>query len=1187
MILRKSLTILFLFGVNFFLSLYSQDIVINELMPLNGSTLADRDGDYSDWIELYNTGNQTIDMSGYGLTDNITKPIKWIFPHITVSQKEFLLVFASDKDIRDVSLVWETIIDKGDTWKYLVPYVEPPAGWRNTGFDDSSWNSGISGFGYGDDDDATVLPQIQSVFIRKIFIIDDVSICRKALLHIDYDDGFVAYLNGFEIARGNIGSPGIPPVYDQGTTTGTHEASMYSGGMPEEFEIDSVFKFLNQGENVLAIQVHNFNAGSSDLTAIPFFTLGLSEVPENLKGISPYLDIKPQELHTNFKINSSGESVYLFSNTGILLDSVQVQVSVADISMGRIPDGQDSIMFFSVPTPGRSNNTSGTIIISDKEPLFSHDAGFYPTSFSLILNADAGDTIYYTTDGSVPDRGSFRYQDPIGIGQSVVVRARIISNEETGALVSNTYIIGRNFDMPVISLSMEPDDLWDYYSGIYVEGPNAQQDIPHFGANYWMDWEKRAHIEFYEPDGSLGFEQDVGVKIFGQWSRAHPQKSMAVYARNLYGENQIGYDIFTFIPLNSFKSFVLRNSGNDFLYSTFRDLFHQSLVAGLDIDLLAYRPAVIYLNGAYWGIQNIREKISEHYIASHYPDIDKDSIDMLENYLNVIHGSSEDYTAMLEFIRGADITDSAVYNNLKSMMDVNNFIDYQFSQIYFDNTDWPGNNIKYWKKKSSDGRWRWIMYDTDFGFNLYDPNNYMHNTLKFAIEPNNRDEWPNPAWSTYLFQRLLQNRQFRIDFINHFADNLNSSFLPERVREQILYFRTKYQNEMPLHVQRWNNNISVWNSNIQNMLTFAAYRADYIRNHIRSQFGISGTHSVKLKVENPGSGKIKINTIMPLDYPWLGIYFDDIPVRLTARPEPGYRFIRWKGAVDSYEQNINVNVLSNLDFTAVFEPDGSNLNDIIINEINYNSASGSDAGDWIEIYNRGDEAKNISFWKISDSNNDHVYLIPGNTILEPEEFLVICRDTSLFTAQYPAKINYTGNFHFGLASSGDCVRLFAGEGLLVDSLCYRSVHPWPENSNGTGHSLALTDPFYENENPLNWISSENSGTPGYPNNILSDINKTVVTEDYSETNLLSGYPNPFNEFAYIRMKVGIADKIKVSIYDINGRLIEILANDYFNTGIYEFKWDTRDSEITISPGIYLVKMESSKSASVMKIIFIK
>lgn len=1155
-------------------------------MPLNGSTLADADGDYSDWIELYNTGDMPVDISGCGLTDDMNYPFKWTFPPIEIPPHGFLLIFASDKNRRDIPLYWETIIDWGDSWKYLVPSSEPSSAWRDTGFDDSIWNSGKSGFGYGDDDDSTVLSQTLSVFIRKRFITDDLSNCKRALLHMDYDDGFVAYLNGCEIARRNIGIPGTPPSFNQEAGS-YHEAALHSGGKPEEFEIDSVYNYLRPGENILAIQVHNYKTSSTDLTAIPFFTLGLTEPPLDPEGVSPYIEIKPVELHTSFKIKSSGESVYLFDSAGSMLDSMFVNEMVADMSKGRKPDGHDSLVFFAGATPGRPNDTEGIILTSGKVPGFSHPAGFYTSGFNLALSAPPGDTIYYTTDGSIPDKNAIMYRNPVVINQSAVIRSRILSATETGDLVTNSYIIGRDFDMPVVSLSLNPADLWDYYTGIYVEGPNAEQKNPHYGANYWMDWEKTAHIELFESDGTPGFELDAGIKIFGQWSRAHPQKSLSVYARNIYGGNRIDYDIFRFIPVNSFKSIVLRNSGNDFLYSTFRDIMHQSLVSDLDIDLVAYRPAVIYLNGEYWGIQNIREKVTEHYVASHYTDVDKDSIDMLENNRSIIHGDAVHYNTMLEFIESVDISDTSVYDQLKTMMDVDNFINYQVSQIYFDNTDWPGNNVKYWRKRSDGGKWRWIMFDTDFGFSLYNTNNFTNNTLEFAIVPNDKDEWPNPAWATYLLQRLLQNPQFKTSFINSFADNLNTRFQPDRVKNQIIYFRKKYMYEMPCHLQRWNSNMTAWNNSIENMLLFATYRIDYVRNHIRSQFGISNTHQINLGIEEPGSGKISINTITPLDYPWTGIYFHNIPVQLTAKPEPGYRFTGWQGSVESSERSISLDVLSDKNIRAVFEPDGSGLNHVTINEINYNSSPESDAGDWLEIYNAGDGARDISLWRISDSDDSHLFQIPQNTIIGPDGYLVICRDSLLFRSQYPAVSDYTGNLGFGFAGSGDCIRLFTNDGRLVDSVCYKPVYPWPEMPDGTGHSLALRSPLLDNENPENWKSSANTGTPGLANDFMSGIKEPVITEHIQSSDLIYNYPNPFTKYTYIGLKVEIPDHIRISVYDINGRLVEILADDHFSSGIYEFRWDAGRSEELLPPGIYLVRMESSGTTSVMKITLIK
>jgi hypothetical protein len=276
-----------------------------------------------------------------------------------------------------------------------------------------------------------------------------------------------------------------------------------------------------------------------------------------------------------------------------------------------------------------------------------------------------------------------------------------------------------------------------------------------------------------------------------------------------------------------------------------------------------------------------------------------------------------------------------------------------------------------------------------------------------------------------------------------------------------------------------------------------------------------------------------------------------------------------------------------MNITAVFESDGSGLNHIIINEINYNSAPGSDAGDWIEIYNGGVDARDLSFWRISDSDDSHVFLIPQNTMLGPDEYLVVCRDSSLFESQYPSVSDYTGNLNFGFAGSGDCVRLFTGNGILVDSVYYKPVYPWPEMSNGTGHSLALNSPLLDNENPDNWVSSEKTGTPGLPNNATTNIEEPVITENKPGSGFIYNYPNPFTEYTYIGIHVEVPDHIRITVCDINGRLIEILADDYLSSGIYEFRWDTGQSEKMLSPGIYLVRMESSGTTSVMKITLIK
>ena len=207
-------------------TLLAQAVVLNEYMSSNGSTLFDEDGDTPDWIELYNPGTVAIDLGGYGITDNPLEPYKWVFPAIEILPQDRLLIYASGKDRQEWVAHWETIIDWGNNWNYFLGNNPPPDNWNQQSFNDAGWANGPSGFGYGDDDDATVVDPVMSLYVRHEFSVSNIESILKIVLHVDYDDGFVAYINGEEIARANIGSPGVPPPYDQGADS-WREAEIY------------------------------------------------------------------------------------------------------------------------------------------------------------------------------------------------------------------------------------------------------------------------------------------------------------------------------------------------------------------------------------------------------------------------------------------------------------------------------------------------------------------------------------------------------------------------------------------------------------------------------------------------------------------------------------------------------------------------------------------------------------------------------------------------------------------------------------------------------------------------------------------------------------------------------------------------------------------------------------------------
>jgi len=1146
---------------------HTQGLVINEIQSSNVSTIYDHTGDTPDWIELFNTGNQPVNLENYSLSDNDTIPLKWTFPSTIIGPKSHLLVFASGQDIRSPSLHWETIIDIGDEWAYWVPEIEVDQNWRDPSFDDAYWLVGKSGFGYGDGDDSTIIENPISIYIRKVFEIADVNAISQAYLHIDFDDAFVAYINGNEIARSNIGKIGVIPSFNTPADNYDHEAVMYQGGQPEEFLIENIGDFLVTGKNVLAIQVHNHSTGSSDLTAIPIFTLGYHSKPPWDLQTSTYINFVPIGLHTNFKISAAGEPVILSDISGIQIDSVFSAGIPANVSLGRKPDGNSEWKFFDEPTPGFSNSTIGYIPGNISKVTFSKQGGLYPSGLVVELYSnDAGDSIYYTLDGSDPSNDDGLYTSPITISSSTVIKSRVIKHGYLpGFIDTQTYIINADHDLPVVCVNTDPYNLWDNEFGIYTWGDQAEPEFPHFGANFWEDWERPANIAMYENDGSLAFQIDAGIKIFGNWSRGQPQKSLSIHCRKSYGFDAIDYPIFPEKDLEYFETIVLRNSGNDFNNTMLRDAFCNKIVANKNIDQQAYRPAVAYLNGEYWGILNIREKVNEEFISSNH-GVDENRIDLLELNGEAIRGSSDHYEAMIDFINSNSLSIEANYNHVETQMDISNFIQYQVAEIFIDNRDWPGNNIKFWREAVEGGRWKWIMFDSDFGLNIWDDNNQEFNTLQYALEPNGPG-WPNPPWSTFLLRKLMDNRSFRYRFINTFADNLNTIFNPDILNDHLDKMIGNIEGEIENHMNRWNGSIGYWTNRIFAIRSFINQRRNHVRNHIKTTLDLSGMYTLNVDVQ--GNGNIKLNTLFLDDFPWSGMYYNDVPIHLEAMPEPGYRFVEWQGIETPGNEKISISAQEAVNISAVFEAIDDDINSIVINEINYNSAENYDTGDWIELLNAGDYAVNVSGWIMKDDDDAHEYVFPEGTIIHARDYLVVCRDKNKFSAKYPLVNIERQELTFGLSSNGDCVRLFSAAGELKDRVCYEDGLPWPEKANGFGATLALKDAMSNNDFPGNWEASTGYGTPGAHN---SDI-ITSLQEITGKQHSMKVFPNPANAELFVQLFSMWDEKVKLSLIDLTGNKSLILLEPNLHTGQNEIYIPLKNYSV-ISPGIYLLQVKS-------------
>jgi len=853
---------------------------------------------------------------------------------------------------------------------------------------------------------------------------------------------------------------------------------------------------------------------------------------------------------------------------------------------------------FAEPTPGSSNSTSS--YAGALSPIeFSMTSGFYnQAQISVELSTpDESATIYFTTDGTRPTMDDFNYGYSIPLTSTTVIRARAFLNgwlpSETE---SKTYIFGEDEaeGLPVVFLSTDPSTFFDEDTGMYVMGPNASWDFPYFGANFWEDWERPIHFEILETDGS-GYAANAGVKIFGGWSRAFPQKSFSIFSRSYYGPSTFDYGLFPDSGIDSYEAFILRNSGNDWESTMLRDGFITSLTNGLNIDHQQYRPAVLYLNGEFWGIQNIREKVNEHFLASHHL-INAENIDLLDiqgvNEENIVHGTNIDYVNLLDYLEGQNMGDPIVQNALEQWIDIESYMSYQAFQIFIDNRDWPGNNIKFWRDHRVGGKWRWILYDTDFGFSIWESNAYTYNTLSFALNPNGPG-WPNPPWSTFLFRRLMDNDPFKHSFINIYCDLLNTVFQPNYLISHLDSIANNIEDIIPIHRARWYNNGNWpnstvnWQSRINTMENFSTNRRSYAINHIKNQFDLPNIAQASLNIVPEGAGSIQLNTLKIIESGWNGYYFPTIPIEARAIPNEGFQFSSWLQFPDS-NATIHVQVTDPFTLTAVFIPTNLSSGTTVINEINYNSSDDYNSDDWVELINPGETEIDISDWILKDDDNSHGYTIPDETVIQPNNYLVLVKDMDLFSSSYPDINNVIGPFDFSLSGGGDQVRIFDNAGVLIDSVQYDDIDPWPVEPDGNGPTLELINPTLDNLLSESWAASTDNGTPGVQNSTYDNLSSDLISIIPENFYLYPSYPNPFNPITTISFDipntvVGTMNASSLHVFNIKGQRIETLINEAMKPGRHNIQWHPTN----ISSGVYFLQFKYGEEVITQKITFMK
>jgi hypothetical protein len=599
--------------------------------------------------------------------------------------------------------------------------------------------------------------------------------------------------------------------------------------------------------------------------------------------------------HTNFKLSADGEEIMLSRPDGTEIDAKKYDALSDNFSLGRVLDGSDEWACFSTPTPNTNNNLSnGLVGCYINNPAASLSGGFYDNPISLEMSTD-GNTIYYSTDGSIPTEQSLSYNGTIDIDTTTVIRAVSYSPEGYYSLPeTNTYIINEGInDIPVISIATDPYNLWSEETGIYIPGPNAETIFPFWGANFWEDWTIPISMEFFEEDQALAFKGRYDTKIHGgRGTRSQPMKALRILAKDKYENPYIEHQIFPKKTANQFKRIVLRNSGSDFCKSHFRDGIAHDLVLkeGLDIDVNGYRPCIVFLNGVFWGIHNIREKLDEYYLQSNY-GVDIENVDILEEQDLVVLGNFDIFDEHEAFVLDHNLSNKTHFQTAASYFDLESMTDYFITQTYHNNFDWPNNNIKYWRERKEGAKWRYLMFDLDAGLDFNGLGAYSTELFFFTL-----DFYQDINRQVKILLEFLENEEFKRYFINRYADLINTSFKTENYKEHLANTKNKIAPYINRHFEKWDFPISEWDRHIDELITpFIELRPDFMREDIRNYFQLENTIDLNFNVFPENAGTIKINTLLPerITFPWNGIYYKNLAIDLTAIAQNNYAFQYW------------------------------------------------------------------------------------------------------------------------------------------------------------------------------------------------------------------------------------------------------------------------------------------------------
>ncbi len=751
-------------------------VEISEYMLKNSMGIRDCDLEYSNWIELHNFGSEDLLLDGFSLTDSLSDSKKWCFPEGTIlGAGKYLIVYCSGKD-KSVNGELHTNFTLGRNSNYF-------ALWTNE--------------------------NILAQELELKYGGENISVC------IDTSGSYQ-----FSSQPTPQGENHILVLGDSHSLSAVLSRDVIINEVCAVSDEDSAnssdyIELYNYSDK--AVSLIGYTLGND--IGVPFFTFpDVSLQPDSY--ILVYCDginaVNPKSaLHANTKLSSGGEKLYLTDPQGNVCDFFESGKQRNSVTSGRLNADTSIRWFFTTPTPG-SENATGYRGYTE-QPTASICGGFVSKGTKISLSAEEGAVIRYTTDGSVPTASSKEYSTALTINKTTVLRFAAFSESHLQSdVVTETYFVADEHNIPVVSLSGDPGKISNEKTGLMYDSSCRE--------------EYACHIEYYDKHGLKAVEFDAGAALFGYSSREYTQKGLRLRLREKYGENEVNYPFFGEHSVDSFSSLLLRPGGEDQVTSKIRDDFIPLVIRGMDLDYQESQPAALYVNGTYWGLYFVRERLDANYAKYKY-GYDKDTLDIVKGNRQVVTGSASQYLAMVDYIDSHDMKKDSEYAIAAEQIDIDSLINFWIVETYFCNLDI--GNIKCFRVRDT-GKWRWMIYDMDWAMwhTTWDTNmieSKLLTTKQLPYIQNNK-----------IMRNLLKNKQFRDRFITLYCYHIKHTFNTERTTAILDELTAYIQPELTRQYKALGfPGPKTLNQQWKNIRSFLSFKPDMAYSQLKSAFKLS------------------------------------------------------------------------------------------------------------------------------------------------------------------------------------------------------------------------------------------------------------------------------------------------------------------------------------------------------------